>query len=204
VDDHPGGAAWEQALRTSSSVLGAPRAGGFAARLDAWVAEARVDGSAEARSRERWLRAAAEADATFGGMLLDLAERGQPVAVATTAARRHHGTITAIGLDFVALRAISALEVLLPLRALTSVRSAPGADAAMGERIVTSELRLRDVLGELAVERTRVLLVTGTASDSVAGELRSVGQDVVVLRLDGEPAGSAYVPLSAVGEVGLA
>ena len=204
VDDHPGGAAWEEALSASPSVHGsAPASGTFAARLDAWVAEARIEGSAEARSRERWLRAAAEADATFGGVLLDLAERGQPLVATTTAGRRHRGTITAVGLDFVALRTASGAEVLLSLRALATLRTAPSADVALGERVVTSDLRLREVLGELAAERSRVLLVPAAAQDAVAGELRTVGQDVVTVRMDANPTATAYLPLASIGEVGL-
>ncbi|MBA2283054.1 MAG: hypothetical protein H0W25_17730, partial [Acidimicrobiia bacterium] len=51
------------------------------ARLAAWAAAARVDEAAAARSRERWLRQAADEGASFTGVLLDLAERGAPVVV---------------------------------------------------------------------------------------------------------------------------
>ena len=83
------------------------------------------------------------------------------------------------------------------------MRTAPLADAAVGERVHPTDLRLADVLVELAAERARVLLVPADGAESVAGELRSVGQDVVSLRTDGEPPGTAYVPLSAIAEVAL-
>jgi hypothetical protein len=68
---------------------------------------------------------------------------------------------------------------------------------------VGTELRLADVLGELAADRERVQLVTKAGDDAVAGVLRSVGQDVVVVRVDGDPVATAYVPLRAIGEVAI-
>ena len=174
----------------------------LATRLDAWLADARVDGSADARARERWLHAAAEADATFAGVLLDLAERRSSVAVTTTAARRHQGDIEVLGADFATLRTAAGVEVLLPLRAITSVRTAPLVEPALGERPATTELRLLDVLAELAAERARVLLVM-PAGEAVAGELRSVGDDVATVRTATDPPTTAYVPTTAVTEVGL-
>jgi hypothetical protein len=173
----------------------------FAARLDGWLADARVEGSADARAKERWLRAAAEADATVAGTLLDLAERQVTVAISTAAARRHHGVIGVIGADFAALRTSSGAEVLLSLAAISSVRTAPLVEPALGERVVTTELRLTEVLTELAAERARVLLVTG--GDLVAGELRAVGYDIVTVRTDAEPPATAYVPTAGVAEVAL-
>ena len=79
----------------------------LAARLDAWLADARVEGSADARARERWLSAAAEADATFAGVLLDLAERGVAHHGRHRRGRRHQGVVQVLGADFVALRGAS-------------------------------------------------------------------------------------------------
>ena len=174
----------------------------FTQRLDQWVADARIDAAAEQRSRERWLRTAAEHDATFGGVLLDLAERRSSVAVQTAAGRRHHGAIEAIGADFVALRKPSGGELLLALRAITVLRAGP-TDVAVGERVVTTELRLVEVLGELAADRARVLLVAQSADDVVSGELRSVGIDVATVRADGDPPMPVYVRTDTISEVGL-
>lgn len=162
-----------------------------------------MEGSAESRTRERWLQAAAEADATFSGVLLDLAERGTAVAVSTSCGRRHHGGIEVLGADFVALRLATGGEVLLALAAVAAVRTAPLVDTALGERAVSTELRLADVLAELAAERARVLLVTVDGTESVAGELRAVGHDVVTIRSDGDPPATAYVAVGAIAEVTL-
>lgn len=204
MDERSGDGAWDEALQRPDDLVAGGRAASLADRLESWVADARVEGSADARARERWLHAAAEADATFAGVLLDLAERGTAVAVSTSGGRRHHGGIEVLGVDFVALRLASGGEVLLALAAVTAVRTAPLADAALGERVVTTELRLADVLAELAVEQVRVLLVSADGAESVAGELRTVGQDVVTVRVDGEPPATAYVPLRAITEVALA
>lgn len=192
---------WEGALRHPAGLVTGTTAG-FAARLHGWLADAQVDGSAGARARERWLRAAAEADATFVGVLVDLAERGTGVAI-STGDRRHHGRIEVIGADFVALHLPSGGEVLLALEAVTSVRTAPRVDATVGEQVLTTTLRLAEVLGELAAERARALLVPLGGEDAVAGELRAVGHDVVTVRADGEPPTTAYVPLAAIAEVAL-
>lgn len=191
----------EPVLPAAEGLLRDDRTPSLATRLDAWLADARVEGSADARARERWLHAAAEADSTFGGVLLDLAERRVPVALHTTGGRRHHGDIEVIGADFVALRTGTGAEVLVVLSAIATVRTAPNVERAMGERVVTTELRLAEVLAELAVERPRVLLVATDGMDGVAGELRAVGYDVVTVRTEGDPPASAYVRLAALAEV---
>ena len=175
---------------------------GFADRLEQWVADARIDAAAAGRTRERWLQLVAEADATFGGVLLDLAERQVSVTAGTAAGRRHHGMIEALGADFVALRKPSGASVLLALRAVTVLR-AGAADAALGERVVTTELQLVEALAELASDRARVLVVAHAPDDTVSGELRSVGIDVATVRADGDPPTSVYVRTDAITEVTL-
>lgn len=175
----------------------------FASRVNLWMEDARVEDSASNRARERWLHSAAEADASFNGVLMDLAERRTAVSLTTAGGRRHHGIITVVGTDFVALRLAQDGEVLLTLSAIAVMRTAPLVDAAVGERLVLTHLRLTEVIGELASERCRAQLVARGATEAVAGELRSVGQDVVTLRTDGDPSGMAYLPLRAIAEVRL-
>ena len=59
------------------------------------------------------------------------------------------------------------------------------------------------MLSVLAADRPRVLIVTVADANGVAGELRSVGRDVVTLRLDGEPRATAYVAIGAIAELRL-
>ncbi|MFL6204713.1 MAG: hypothetical protein ACJ739_05130 [Acidimicrobiales bacterium] len=202
MDDRAGRDPWDDAVGDAEHLLGgdAPR---LAARLEAWLADARVERSADERAREHWLRAAADADATFSGVLVDLAERGVPLAVATAAGHRHRGVVEVVGADFVGLRVASRREVLVALRAISSVRTAPSAGVTSGERAVTTHLRLGDVLGELAAERARVTLFVFHPGEAVSGELRSVGQDVVTVRTGGEAPGAAYLRVDGIAEVAL-
>ena len=185
-----------------ADLLAGAGAGSLTARLEVWLADARVEGSADARARERWLHAAAEGDATFSGVLLDLAERRAAISVSTSGRRRHHGRVEVIGTDFLSLRSGAGPEVLLALRTITAVRTSL-ADQSVGERVVTTDLLLAEVLAELSAERARVLLVPSDGADVVAGELRAVGRDVVTVRTEGDPSTTAYVPLRSIAEVSL-
>ncbi|MEO7429211.1 MAG: hypothetical protein ABIY48_07475, partial [Acidimicrobiales bacterium] len=105
------GTAWDAALGHPGDLVRGASSSSFTARLDRWVAEARVDEAALRRSRERWLREAAEHEGTLAGVLADLAERCTPLTIHTRGGRRHHGAIRVIGADFVALRLWSGSDV---------------------------------------------------------------------------------------------
>lgn len=173
----------------------------FGAALERWAADARVTDAAERRARERWLARAAEEDATLVGVLTDLAERQVPVVVTSCTGRRHQGTVSAIGTDFVAVRSAAGEQVLLAADTIRSVRTAPQVGEAWGDRATRAGLDLLGVLAGLAAERERVLVVTTEGAEVVAGELRGMGRDVLVLRTDGQRDAVAYVPLGAVAEV---
>jgi hypothetical protein len=175
-------------------------------RLDEWLAASRADDAARARARERFLRRTAPEDATFGGILLDLAEAGRTVAVSTTTGRRHRGTLRAVGADVAVLRAADGRHVLLAHRGIAAVRP-EGRAAADGDREVGAAgvgATLGDVLAVVAEDAPRVLVVATAGGDGLAGELTSVGRDVLAVRLDGDGRQVAYVPLDAVAEVTLA
>jgi hypothetical protein len=174
--------------------------GGLLAELTRWAAAARVDEAAAARSRERWLRRQAEEEATLAGVLCDLAERRIPVVVQTTAGRRHRGRVAAVGRDFCVLVIGDGRELLVALAAVAVVRPEPGPRAPTGDRALTVELGLLDALTHVNGER--VAAVT-TGGDTLVGEVRSVGQDVLALVLEGERRATAYLPAGAIAEVGL-
>jgi hypothetical protein len=173
---------------------------GLDARIDRWAADARVDEAARRRARERWLRHQAEEEGSLAGVLADVAERGVPVAVHVRGGRQHRGEVRAVGADFVALRS-GATDVIIAIAAVTSVRTRPGEASTLGDRSITSSLRLVDVLAGLAAERAAVLLVMAGGDDAVAGVLGSVGRDVVGVRVADAPAVTAYVPIGAIVEV---
>jgi hypothetical protein len=173
---------------------------GLAARIERWAADARVDEAARLRARERWLRHQAEEEGSIAGVLAAVAERGAPVALHVRGRRRHRGEVRALGSDFVVLRSGDS-DVIVALAAVTSLRTLPGEASIIGDRSVATSLCLVDVLAGLAAEKAAVLLVTAGGDDAVAGALRSVGQDVVAVRLAGAAAVTAYVPADAIVEV---
>lgn len=196
-------------LRTIVAVAGAfddplpPDAGNLVDDLARWLAENRTDDAARTRARERWLRQQAEEEGTFGGVLLDLAERGSALVAHGVAERRHRGHLRAVAADFCVLRTVAGTDVLLAYRALAIVRPQPREATVVGDRVLTTERSLADALVGLAADRPRVLVVT-VGGDSVTGDLRAVGTDVITVRTDGEGRGDVYVALSAVAEVSLA
>jgi hypothetical protein len=183
-----------------SAIVAGLLGGRLAARIDRWAADARVDEAARLRARERWLRDQAGEEGSLAGVLADIAERSVPVAVHVRGGRRHRAEIRALGSDFVVLRSPDA-DRIVSLDAVTSVRTRPGEASTIGDRSVATSVRLVDVLADLAAERAPVLLVMA-GDDAVAGALRSVGQDVVGVRVAGAaPAATAYVPVGAIVEV---
>jgi hypothetical protein len=173
------------------------------ARLDRFVADARVDDAVRLRERERWLRRQAEEDTTLSGVLADLRDASLTVAVRTRSGGVHRGRVTAVGADHVVLADAGGRgTVVVALVALTSVRTAPDDPAVLGDRAgrtARTTTQLVDVLGRLAEERAAVRVVT-LAGDAVGGVVRSVGRDVVVVGGD-ETSGHAYLPVVAVSEV---
>jgi hypothetical protein len=97
------------------------------------------------------------------------------------------------------LRTAAGRDVLVTHRGLASIRTLPGHAVTVGDRAVRTELALIEALAVLAEERVRVQVVGHDREDAVAGELRSVGADVVTLRLDG--GGTAYVSSSSLLEL---
>lgn len=201
VDERRRDVARRAATGAHDGVLGGADRAGFASRLDRWVADARVDLAAAQRTRERWLQEVAAQEATLVGILVDLAERRSVVALSTTGGRRHRGVIGSVGADFIAVRAAAGPDVLIALAAVAMVRTLPDEGPVAGDRVVVVQLTLAEVLRELAADRERVAVLAGT--EVVAGELRSVGVDLVVLRTDGTPPAGAYLPLGTVSEVTL-
>ena len=174
-------------------------------RLTAWAAQARVDEAVAARAREAFLRRTAADDATFAGVLLDLAERGGPVLAVGTGGRRHRGVVRAVGSDFVAIRTPEGREVLLAYRGIASVRPEAGAAAPTGDRVAALPFGLAEALSVVAEERPRVLAVTiASGDDGVAGELVAAGRDVMAVRLDGADRTIAHLAVANLAEVTLA
>jgi NAD(P)-dependent dehydrogenase (short-subunit alcohol dehydrogenase family) len=135
---------------------------------------------------------------------VDLAERGATVVVTTSSGRRHPGRVAGVGADFVAVRADGDRTTLVALTALASVRVnglGPAMRSGTQPAMRSVAVSMADVLAHAAARRPRVHVHCDAAT--VAGELRSVGTDVVTLRTDGDPSSQAYVSLASVSEISL-
>lgn len=171
--------------------------------IERWVADARAEEAAGERVRERWLRQQAEEEATFAGVLVDLAERQAVVTVTGVSGRRHQGRVAAVGADFVALRADSGRLTLLALASVARVRLAPLDRRVSGSprqgNEGSSEVTLAEVLAQAVAHRPRLSVHFG--ADHLLGELRAVGADVVSISVDGQSAGLTYARLASVSEI---
>jgi len=186
--------------------------------LDRWVADARADEASLRRKRERWLAQQAQEEATLLGVLADLAERGVCLGLRLRCGQVVQGQVRVVGRDFVVVatpartggsrrsgRARREGDVLVALGEITAVRTPPGEGLASGDRAVTSRSTLAEAVTRLVAERERVVVALVGDHHLVRGTLWSVGQDVVVVRLDDDslPAAMAYVPLGAIAQVSL-
>jgi hypothetical protein len=172
--------------------------------LERWAADARARDAADARVRERWLRAQAEEEASLGGALLACAEREEAVVLTGVDGRRHRGVVAGVGLDFCAVVSPSGTTTLVCLETLAELRPVDPAGrrrapaAGDGHGRASLGVRLADVLAQAAGQRPRIAVQAGAAS--VVGDLRAVGTDLLTVRTDGT-AGVAYVRLASVSDV---
>ncbi len=195
MDDAPEG--WDDQIPPS------PFGGnGLIDSLARWAAEAQVDEAAKSRSRERWLRQQAAEETTLWSVMIDLSERNRSVLVQSKVGRRHRGQVSALGLDFVCIRTNAGSDVLIARSAITAVRTQPREQAAHSGRLVQVRLRLHEAIAALVEDRPRVTIAAGP--DVFNGDLVSVGQDVLTLRLDGDTRSNVYVSMDAVSEIALA
>jgi hypothetical protein len=164
--------------------------------------EARAAEARRALVQSRWLRAQAAEEASLAGVLVDLCEAGVAVSLRSRSGRTHRGTVSSVGGDFVAVG-----DALVRLDAVVAVRTDTVAGASSGDRATTAararDVRLADVLADLAGARRSVVVVPASAADdALRGEVDAVGIDVVTLLLDGDaPRTRCYVPLEAIAEV---
>ncbi|MGI9033062.1 MAG: hypothetical protein ACR2HY_05180 [Acidimicrobiales bacterium] len=180
--------------------------------IERWAAGARAAEAADARLREHGLRRQAEEATAMCGLLLDLAERKAAVIVVTTTGHHLVGRLHAVGADFVAVGTGPSRTTLVAQNAIGAVRMAradgghsgrgrlgPISGARDGGRAPARAVTIADVLAHAVGRRPRMRFQTGAGM--VAGELRSIGADVISVHVDGDPPGLAYVRLASVSEV---
>ncbi|MFN0092784.1 MAG: hypothetical protein ACKVWR_21325 [Acidimicrobiales bacterium] len=175
-----------------------------------FAAEARIDDAVARRRRERWLRAAAQEEATFADLCADLAESAAVVTVRTAAGGAHHGVVVQAGADCMTIRSAGRL-VTVALRAVTAIAGAAtgSPEAPQGRRPGLEAAgsggpgAFAAALGAHAGARATLRLVTDDG-EAFLGELEALGQDVATLRPEGRRDRVIYVRLASVAEFSVA
>jgi hypothetical protein len=171
------------------------------AALSGWAADARADEAAQGRARQAWLRREAASEATLIGLLVDLAERGADVVI-DLAAGDHtaRGRLRAVGDDFAVLSTRAGHLCLVATAAIVAVRAVgePQLPEPLGDRPPPLTTGLADALALLAADRPPVQLVVMPSGRTVAGQLVSVGADLVTVQPAGARPGQRGVPPAAV------
>lgn len=178
-----------------SDAEGPPDGADLDSKWARWAADERLTQAGQARARERWLRQQATEEATFTGLLRDLAERRAEVVVTTTSSR-HPGQLVGVGHDFCVVAAGHG-TTLVALAAVAAVATPTASVPAAGDRSAPLDQRLVDVLGDLAAERSPVRLQL-RGGQLLSGDLISVGTDVISLRLEGAERRMVHAVLAAV------
>jgi hypothetical protein len=142
-----------------------------------WAAKERVADAAGTRSKERSLRDQAAGEATWSGLLVDLAETQAEVEL-ETGSRRLSGRLVGIGRDFCVIEQRGRRPALIPSDRIVAVWTER---PASGSRFPNLDLSFAAALAALADERSPVCLVVAGGSQ-VTGELIASGTDLVTVR----------------------
>lgn len=162
-------------------------------RLEGLLADAIASEAARDRSRERMLRRAGQEEATFSGALRGFAESNERVSVRLSTGRVHRGVVAGVGRDFFVMTDADAPTVVIASWAATVLRPASHrwsrATDVADARGAAVEVSLRGLLAGLAEEQPLVQVGVPGTEGPLRGTLRSVGEDVVTVRLDGVGSG---------------
>jgi len=172
--------------------------------LRSWAGAAREDAAVSERRERHWQHELATDEMRFGGLLLDLVERMGSVEMSTATGRNHSGRLVALGTDFATVAAEGRLAVLLSLDTITSVRlgGPPQWVRAPSSRTPPEHLpRLRDVLSEMAIQRSKIRFVLKGGNEMRSGAVVAVGDDVAAVALAGPPDSTLFVPIEQFAEV---
>ena len=178
---------------------GVPPPDDFLAELARWSAADRVSRAAAERSRTRSLHGQSAADATWAGLLVDLAEARAEVTVSIRTGMKVSGRLMATARDFVVLENRSGAPVMLSTDAISCLAPSAGtstADRPGGGRRPRLELSLAGALDALAGERAPVVVWAGP--ESVTGSVVACGEDLVTIRAEGATQRRVYLPLGSV------
>ncbi|HUE59856.1 MAG TPA: hypothetical protein VMO88_09765 [Acidimicrobiales bacterium] len=160
----------------------------LAAAFGRWAAAERTAQAAGVRSRERTLRDQAAGEATWAGLLVDLAETLAQVSLGV-GARRLTGILVGVGRDFCVLDQRGGRPLLIPNERIVAVwKESP----ASGSRFPHLELSFEAALAGLAEERSPVCIHLAGGSQ-VSGDLVGCGTDLVTVRTEAPARQSVHV-----------
>ncbi|MDA8047970.1 MAG: hypothetical protein M0Z30_22505 [Actinomycetota bacterium] len=191
---------------------GEPGPDDLLAELSRWAAAERVGRAAGERSRLRALVDQSAAEATWSGILVDLAEVGAEVTLSLRGARRVVGRLVGTGRDLVVIERARRGPVLVPVGAISSVIPSaghpppeiPGRFGAGrageprpgGQRPPALDLGLADALDALGADGAPVTV--HTADESFHGVVSACGQDLVTVRAEGAERRPVHIALGAI------
>ncbi len=169
-----------------------------------WMTDAASGQATLERLRAHWLRARADEQATFAGLLVDMVERSSGASLTTSSGRTYRGRLVALGRDFVALGVgPSGGLTFVRTDSVTCVRPGPGEPdpEPTGHRSIDASTTFADVLVAVAADRRRVLVCMSNGQEPLRGELRAAGVDVLTLTSEAAPPVTTYVQLRSVSEL---
>jgi tRNA pseudouridine-54 N-methylase len=149
-----------------------------------WNADASTASTQRQRTAERWHRQAAGEEMHLRGLLHDVMDRNATVRFVLRNGRIHVAAVSAIGRDFVAVRADERPTAVLAIGAIASIDLQDESTHRIASaRIAGDDVPdLHAVLSEISGER-RVITYSTMGSDAVqSGELMAVGEDVMQVR----------------------
>lgn len=171
----------------------------FDRELQALADEERRASNARARLQRADRKIMDGLSGTFVGTMIELAETGAPVTVLTRTEAAVRGTVATVGSDVVVIRTAGASsDVLLRISAIEGLlESGSGHDrSSSGHRSGPTFAELLDRYSETS-ERVAVTTASG---NMVMGSVQRVGEDQLVLKLDGS-GDSLTVPTTAIDQV---
>lgn len=165
----------------------------LAAAFGRWAAAERTAQAAGMRSRERSLRDQAAGEATWAGLLVDLAETLAQVTLGI-GPRRVTGVLVGLGRDFCVLDQPGGYPLLIPNDRIVAVwKEGP----ASGSRFPHLELSFEAALAGLAEERSPVCIHLAGGMQ-VSGDLVGCGTDLVTVRTEAPARRSVHIPTDRI------
>lgn len=161
--------------------------------------DARHADAVAARTQRRLLEEAEQQDATFLGSLEDAAERGVPLVVETTVARRLRGYVRALAADHVVIDGEHG-TAWVSLWAIAVVRAPRLSEivAGGGDRPPRPSVSFARALREVVEQRASLEVVSGP-TNVARGTAVAVGRDVLTLReADGGTRVLVHLPRAAI------